>query len=113
MTGYRDPPTDTRFQKGQSGNPNGRPRKAKIAPEWRDKVPNLAKQPITVRENGEPKQIDATEGILRSQLKSALGGSTHAQRHLLASIERATTEKRQNSRTRSTGQGTMSRERAL
>lgn len=27
--GYRKPPESTRFQKGQSGNPNGRPKKTK------------------------------------------------------------------------------------
>ncbi len=74
--GYGRPPVHTRWQKGQSGNPNGRPKKSKnldtLMELELDKV-------IVVREAGKEKRLTKREAIARRLVHGALAGNA---RHL-------------------------------
>ena len=77
---YRKPPVHTRFKKGQSGNPRGRPAKnlpALLAAALNEKV--------TVTENGKRRQVTKREAVIAELVnKSAsaeLRGHQDADRH--------------------------------
>ena len=79
-TGYGKPPTDHRFQKGQSGNPKGRPRRAKQAPEplklrdapLRGQLETEAYRMLSLQENGKPVEIPTSQAIMRTMLVNPL-----------------------------------------
>ena len=88
--GYAKPPEDSRFKKGRSGNPNGRPRKAKNKkPQW-DPVlrptDNLileeAYRPVTIREGEKSIELPAIQASVRALAISAMKGSRLAQKQL-------------------------------
>jgi Family of unknown function (DUF5681) len=85
--GYGKPPLHTRFRKGQSGNPGGRPRR--IATE-RAKALALreAYRTVTVKEDGKALTLPAIQAILRSQIVLAAKGNVQAQRGILTAIQR-------------------------
>ncbi len=85
MTGYKVPPTHTQFKKGQSGNPNGRPKKAETGKSRlvSEMVLKEAERPIKVREGDELREITAIEAVRKAQYKTALSGSSHAQKEIL------------------------------
>jgi hypothetical protein len=91
--GYGVPPAHTRFQKGRSGNPRGRPRKdadkaAIEPPSIRRIMLDEARRPITIKEGGKPFQISAKEAVMRAQVATAIRGSAYAQKNVLEQIER-------------------------
>ena len=62
--GYKKPPLHTRFKKGQSGNPRGRPRGAK---NFSSVLNDALNQPVFVTENGRRRKISKRElGIRRA-----------------------------------------------
>jgi hypothetical protein len=87
--GYRNPPKSTRFQKGQSGNPLGRPRKPKaekfkLADAPADMyIEEEASRLVTVRERGKTYKIPAIQAVRRSQVSQALGGNRIAGKDFL------------------------------
>jgi Family of unknown function (DUF5681) len=82
--GYRKPPRHTQFQKGQSGNPGGRPRRP--ARRLEDLALYEAYRTTIVMEDGHAEPMPAIQAVLRSQLQSAAGGNVRAQRDILAMI---------------------------
>ncbi|WP_152569477.1 MULTISPECIES: DUF5681 domain-containing protein [Sphingomonas] len=72
-SGYRQPPKDHQFKKGQSGNPKGRPKKnhrslgAIVAAELR--------KPVPVTQNGERVMMTRLEAIVTKAVQDALTGS--------------------------------------
>lgn len=85
QVGYRTPPVSSRLQKGQSGNPKGRPRGSrKTAPHEA-----LLGRPITIHENGIARRIPADEAFLLHLVKQGLQGNSTAARKALKTIEKA------------------------
>lgn len=83
--GYRRPPRSTRFRKGQSGNPRGRPRNR------RREIPydHVLGQMVTVREDGRERRITAAEAFILQLTKKGLAGDSASARASLAAIESA------------------------
>jgi hypothetical protein len=83
--GYRKPPRSTQFQKGQSGNPGGRPRR--LAAERLEELALYeAYRTTIVMEDGHAMPMPAIQAVLRRQLESAASGNVRAQRDILAMI---------------------------
>ena len=86
--GYGKPPTATRFRKGTSGNPAGRPRRKKPPQELPE--PSAAPGPVTrvmreeltrdivVQEAGEAKTMPLPQAMFRNMTKLAFAGSVNA-----------------------------------
>ena len=73
--GYRRPPVGTRFKKGQSGNPGGRPRKREPTAEA---ILELLNRSVTVQTAGRRRRMSAREARLRSTFKKACSGDLSA-----------------------------------
>lgn len=83
--GYKRPPRSTRFRKGKSGNPRGRPRNR------RQKIPydHLLGQMVTIREDGRERRVTAAEAFLLQLTKKGLEGDGAAARASLEALEAA------------------------
>ncbi|MDZ4113669.1 MAG: DUF5681 domain-containing protein [Brevundimonas sp.] len=96
--GYRNPPAETRFKKGQSGNPKGRPRKPPSAP-----VPlmtKLLKRQLSVTVEGRRRKMSAAEAVFLQLLEQASRGRPFAIREVVSAqraIEAAEAEERKKS----------------
>jgi hypothetical protein len=82
--GYGRPPRTTRFTKGQSGNPAGRPRgRRREAP-----YEAVLGQMVTIREGGVERRVTAAEAFLLQLTKRGLEGDSAAARASLTAIEK-------------------------
>ena len=79
------PPLHTRFRKGQSGNPAGRPRKV-VSERLKALTLSEAYRAVTVKEGGGTVTLPAVQAVLRRQLALAVKGSVLAQRAVIATI---------------------------
>jgi hypothetical protein len=77
--GYKKPPQSTRFKKGRSGNPKGRPKNAKNTTPTELLDQYLSTQ-VTVAENGEKKTMTLLEALQRRLVTAALKGEPYAMR---------------------------------
>lgn len=85
QVGYKRPPRATRFVKGRSGNPRGRPKNR------RREVPydTVLGQMVTIREDGRERRVTAAEAFLLQLTRKGLAGDSAAARASLAAIETA------------------------
>ena len=84
--GYGKPPVHTRFRKGQSGNPGGRPRGV-TAGRATALALKEAYRLVTVREGDKVMALPAIQAVLRSQVALAAKGNGPAQRTVIATIQ--------------------------
>ena len=73
--GYKKPPKAFQFQRGRSGNPSGRPRKAQGIPEMLGKV---AKQKILTKGNNGPQWMTKIEASFTQLINQAASGHLKA-----------------------------------
>jgi Family of unknown function (DUF5681) len=83
--GYRRPPKDTRWNKGQSGNPRGRP------PGHRNlaaALTSILHEDIDVAVDGEERRMTRLEAVTRKLVDEAVAGDPRLIRELLAEIHK-------------------------
>jgi hypothetical protein len=73
--GYKRPPRHTQFQTGRSGNPKGRPHRAKNLET--DLVEELADR-IPIREGDRRFKVSKQRGLIKALVAKALRGDTRA-----------------------------------
>src|SRR5206468_11223471 len=79
--GYGKPPAHTRFRRGRSGNPGGRPRGMTAGRATALALKELYR-PVTVREGDKLIKLPAIQAVLRSKVALAAKGNGPAQRFL-------------------------------
>jgi hypothetical protein len=83
--GYRKPPKHGQFQKGQSGNPKGRP---KGATSLKTDLAAELHQTIDVKEGGAAKAVSKQRAVVKRLLQQALQGDTKAMKLLIALLDK-------------------------
>ena len=78
--GYGKPPRHTRFKKGQSGNPRGRPKGSKNLPTLLTEALNEA---VVVAENGRRRKITMRQAIIKQLVKRSATADLRAMKILL------------------------------
>ncbi len=82
-TGADGPSRDTRFKPGQSGNPNGRPRKDRVLQKL---IEAELDQEMTVTEGGKTIRLTKREALAKSMVNDALKGDHRARSTLLKQL---------------------------
>ena len=80
QVGYRKPPRHTRFNKGQSGNPKGRPGGVKNLSTLLSEALN---EPVIVAENGGRRTISKRQAIIKQLVNQSAKGDWRATKLLL------------------------------
>jgi hypothetical protein len=83
--GYKRPPKATQFKKGQSGNPQGRP---KGSNNFLTMLEQELGQSIVVNENGKKKTISRMQAMVKRMVSGALQGETRAMLTLVEILRR-------------------------
>lgn len=73
--GYRKPPKDTQFKKGQSGNPQGRP---KGSCNFSTDLKDTLKEPVRLTKGGKPKTVSTQLATLWRLREKALAGDARS-----------------------------------
>ena len=90
IAGRGRPPVASRFAKGQSGNPRGRPRGSRRTAPYEA----VLGQKVTVREDGVARRMTAAEAFLLHVTRRGLEGDSAAARAALGAIEEARARRR-------------------
>ncbi len=81
--GYGKPPEHSRFKKGRSGNPRGRPKGSKNLATLLDQALD---EPVLVNEHGQRRQISKREAVLKQLVNKAASGDAKSMQLLLATM---------------------------
>lgn len=73
--GYRKPPKHSRFRKGKSGNPKGRPKGSR---NFSTDVKKTLEEPIRVTSHGKARTVSTQHAALMRLKEKALGGDARA-----------------------------------
>ena len=84
--GYKKPPVQYRFPRGQSGNPRGRP---KTVPDFFEDAAVILSAPVTGNANGKELTLPALQVMFRSTCRNALKGDNAALRRVVDLIPTA------------------------
>lgn len=79
--GYGRPPKATRFKAGRSGNPKGRPKKARSV---KTEVLEVLQMPVAIGSGGKRKTISTLRAALIRLREKALNGDLRALKEMLA-----------------------------
>lgn len=71
MTGYANPPKETQFKKGQSGNPKGRPKGDK---NYLALANRELSQKVSIMENGRHKTLSKKEVFVKTTINKGIAG---------------------------------------
>jgi len=82
--GYGQPPRDTRFKKGQSGSPKGRPRGCKNLATLLEREFDT---PVVIREQGQSKRITKREAAIKQLTNRMVSGDPRAIPYLFKLME--------------------------
>lgn len=78
--GYGKPPKDTRFKKGQSGNPKGRPKRSRnLTTLIREEL----ERKVVLTENGKQYKMTKAEAMTKRLVAQALSGNMSAMKTLI------------------------------
>lgn len=77
-------PESTRFRKGQSGNPKGRPRKERTSRTPAFDI--VIDRTLTIMQNGQPREVSVDEALQHKTYLDALAGNRAACRQVLKMI---------------------------
>ena len=92
--GYKNPPKETQFKPGQSGNPKGRPKGARNLKT--DLMEELGEK-IVVTENGQQRTISKQQALVKAMLAKGMKGDTAAGKaifNLALGFEQVTSQER-------------------
>jgi len=98
--GYGRPPVATRFEKGRSGNPKGRPKLSPMQPLDLAAEPSKAalhkaiSRPVRVRRGDKIEEVPAIEAMAEALLNKAIGGSRLHIRMVQEQVREQEAEKR-------------------
>jgi hypothetical protein len=83
--GFGKPPVESRFKKGRSGNPGGRPRGSR---NFKTDLREELAEPVNVREDGRVRTVSSQRAAMKQLRAKALKGDQRALDRLLAFAER-------------------------
>src|SRR5215211_6054673 len=85
--GFGKPPAHSRFRKGQSGNPSGRPRRQHDTQRAKTIALQEAYRLVPIREGDQVRKIPAIQAVHRAQVALAAKGNGPAQRAVLRIVQ--------------------------
>lgn len=97
--GYGKPPKETRFKRGQSGNPNGRPKGAKTGPPDHDRLAAIlleeAYREVPLREGEREIRVPMVVAVVRALLVKGARGTARSAQVALEMVRAVEDRKRQ------------------
>jgi hypothetical protein len=82
--GYGKPPVNTRFKKGQSGNPKGRPKGSR---NFTSSAYRILQERVTINEGGRRKTVTKLDAALKQIANKAASGDANTLRLLITIVQ--------------------------